>query len=88
MNPNSLLDAITRKDAVVFVPDPRDRRTTTLLSDGIANVVRAMEAKGVRRVLTVSSAGLELLAHLAYWETYQRKLLISSNGNGRGGAGT
>jgi hypothetical protein len=151
MNPDSLLDAITRKDAVVFVPDPRDRRT----------------AKGVRRVLTVSSAGLEptsgmppakrmyaawvlerrmrnvyldlarmedelefsdtdwtvvraapsdrpaagayrvsaagsggarhvsrqavanyLLAHLADWETYQRKLLISSNGNGRGGAGT
>jgi hypothetical protein len=167
MDPSSLLDAIVGKDAVVFVPDARDRRTTTLFSEGIFNVVQAMRAKGVRRVLTLSTAGLEptsgmppvkriyalwilermmrniyldlarmedelefsdtdwtvvraalsdrlttggyrvsaagsggvryvsrhnvadyLIAHLSDWKTYQRKLLISSDRNGRASAGS
>lgn len=56
---DSLLDAVTGKDAVVFAPDATSRRTTTLFSEGILNVLQAMAAKGVRRVITLSTARLE-----------------------------
>ncbi len=58
-------DVIAGKDAVIFVPGVRNRSTTTVFSEGITNVVRAMEAKEVRRVMAVSTAGLDMSMRLS-----------------------
>lgn len=58
-DPGALLEATAGKDAVIFTPGVGNRRTTTVFSEGIFNVVHAMEAKGVRRVLALSTTGLE-----------------------------
>ena len=57
---DAVRDVIAGKDAVIFVLGVRNRSTTTVFSEGITNVARAMEAKGVRRVMAVSTAGLDL----------------------------
>jgi hypothetical protein len=52
-------DVIAGKDAVICVLGVASRSTTTVFSEGLTNVLRAMEAKGVRRVMSVSAAGLD-----------------------------
>ncbi len=64
LDPGGVMDVIADKDAVVSTLGVKGRSTTTVFSEGITNVVRAMEAKGVRRVLTVSSAGLSIGPHM------------------------
>jgi putative NADH-flavin reductase len=73
-DPGAVRDAIAGKDAVISALGVNSRTTTTVFSDGITNVVRAMEDKGVRRVMVVSRAGVDLtvampLARKLY-ETY------------------
>lgn len=60
MDAASVRDVLAGKDAVIFVLGVGNRSTTTVFSEGITNVVRAMEAKEVRRVMAVSTAGLDL----------------------------
>ncbi|HEY7430343.1 MAG TPA: NAD(P)H-binding protein [Streptosporangiaceae bacterium] len=52
-------DVIAGKDAVIYALGVKSRSTTTVFSEGITNVVQAMEAKGVRRVMAVSTAALD-----------------------------
>lgn len=64
MDPSGVSDVIAGQDTVVSVLGTRSRLTTTAFSAGIANVVQAMEAKGVRRVIAVSCAALDNGPHV------------------------
>jgi putative NADH-flavin reductase len=64
LDPTAVTDVLAGKDAVITVLGVRNRSTTTVFSQGITNIVRAMEAKGVRRVMTVSTAGLDIGRHM------------------------
>jgi putative NADH-flavin reductase len=59
MDPETLFAPLAGKDAVVVVLGVPNRSTNTVFSDGIRNVLAAAEAGGVRRVIAISSAGLE-----------------------------
>jgi putative NADH-flavin reductase len=65
LDPSGVADVIAGKDAVVSVLGVKSRTTTTLFSAGITNVVRAMEAKGVRRVVATSTDGLDTRPRVA-----------------------
>jgi putative NADH-flavin reductase len=59
LDPVAVSAAVEGKDAVVSALGVKGRDATTVFSAGIANVIEAMKAKGVRRVITISTAGLD-----------------------------
>jgi putative NADH-flavin reductase len=73
-DPGAVRDVIAGKDAVISALGVSSRTTTTVFSEGITNVVRAMEDKGVRRVMAVSHAGLDTTVRMTlarkFFETY------------------
>jgi putative NADH-flavin reductase len=50
--------AVDGQDAVVCALGPRDRNDASLQSEGTRNLVSAMRAKGVRRLILMSSIGV------------------------------
>jgi len=62
-----LTEPVTGAEAVVFAVGSPDRSTTLLYSDGVCNVVEAMRAAGVRRLICLSSTIVDVpRAGLAY----------------------
>lgn len=59
-DPDSLLEPLAGKDAVVSTLGIRGHSTTTVFSDGIRNVLAAMKAGGTQRIVTMSTAGLDV----------------------------
>ncbi|MEU7898236.1 NAD(P)H-binding protein [Nonomuraea sp. NPDC049152] len=61
LTPQPWRAAVAGQDAVLSCLGSTDRRhTTTVYSEGTANILAAMRDGGVRRVLCLSSAGLEI----------------------------
>jgi putative NADH-flavin reductase len=50
--------AVDGQDAVVIALGTRDRSDRTIRTEGTANVVRAMQSHGIRRVVAVSAGGV------------------------------
>lgn len=59
LQPQTIRGAITGKQAVVSAIGVRHRGPTTLYSEGVANIIRAMQAADVCRLICVSASGLE-----------------------------
>lgn len=57
-DPAALASAIDGRDAVVSVLGARKREAASIYADGTANLVRVMSARGVRRLVVASAAGL------------------------------
>ena len=57
--PQTIRGAIAGKDAVVSAVGVRDRAPTTLYSEGVANMIQAMQSAHVCRLICVSASGLE-----------------------------
>jgi putative NADH-flavin reductase len=78
MDPASVLEAVRGQDAVLSTIGTHSRAATTLYSQGVANMLKAMEATGVRRLLCISATGLEpgvpiqrLLAKPILWMVFK-----------------
>ena len=59
LSPQKLPAIIAGQDAVVSAVGARDRGPTTVYSAGASNVMQAMTAAGVRRIIAISASGLE-----------------------------
>lgn len=59
LEPETIRESIIGKDAVVSAVGARDRAPTTVYSKGVANIMQAMQAAHVRRILCISASGLE-----------------------------
>ena len=57
LDPQSVAQAVAGQDAAVVALGSRDRGNRTVRSEGTANVIRAMEAHGVPRLVVVSAGG-------------------------------
>ncbi len=57
--PSTFESALAGQDVVVSALGVATREPTTLYSQGNANIMRAMQAAGVRRLLCISASGLE-----------------------------
>jgi putative NADH-flavin reductase len=64
LDPDSLSEAVAGQEAVVSALGVKSRTTTTVFSAGITNVAKAMEFRDVRRILALSSAGLDIGPHM------------------------
>src|SRR5690242_12654051 len=51
--------AIAEQDVVISAVGARNRAPTTVYSQGVANMIQAMQPAGVRRLFCVSASGLE-----------------------------
>lgn len=68
--------AVAGVDAVVSALGGKPRQPTTVYSDGIANITQGMRAAGVRRLLTLSSGGLELGPHVPWAQRVVSGLVV------------
>jgi len=59
LEPETIRESIIRKEAVISALGARNRAPTTVYSEGVANIMQAMQAAGVRRILCVSASGLD-----------------------------
>jgi putative NADH-flavin reductase len=59
LDPSTFERAIAGKDAVISALGVTSRAPTTVYSEGIANILRAMRASGVRRLICISAGGLD-----------------------------
>src|SRR5258708_14579493 len=59
LDPASFRQALAGQDVVVSALGVVTRGPTTVYSAGVANIVEAMRANGVRRLLCISASGLE-----------------------------
>ena len=59
LEPETIRGAIAGKDAVVSAVGVRDRAPTKVYSEGVANMIRAMQSAHVRRLICVSASGLD-----------------------------
>jgi putative NADH-flavin reductase len=58
LDPSSLAPAMADRDAVISTLGVTSRAPTTLYSEGMRNIIQAMRATGVRRLVAVSAAPL------------------------------
>ena len=59
LQPQTIYAAIAGKDAVISAVGVRNRAATTVYSEGVANMLQAMQGAQVRRLVCVSASGLE-----------------------------
>lgn len=59
LKPNAMRESILGKDIVISALGVRNLAPTILYSEGIANIMRAMKAAHVRRILCISASGLD-----------------------------
>ena len=59
LEPQTIHGAITGQDAVVSAVGVRNRAPTTVYSEGVANMIQAMQSARVCRLICVSASGLE-----------------------------
>jgi putative NADH-flavin reductase len=57
MDPDAITPAVEGADAVVSALGPRGNGPTTVCSEGVCSVLRAMDKTGVRRLVAVSANG-------------------------------
>ncbi|TVT50586.1 NAD-dependent epimerase/dehydratase family protein [Amycolatopsis rhizosphaerae] len=57
-DPDSLVSAITGRDAVISALGARDRGPSTICRDGTSAIMRAMKTAEVRRLVVVSNSGM------------------------------
>ena len=62
LDPSSIAQPIAGKDAIVSALGVSHRNPTSVYSDGTSYMMKAMHATGVRRLICLSSAGLEIPA--------------------------
>src|SRR5258706_8056064 len=61
----SVRRVVVGQDAVVSALGARDLKPTTIYSEGVANIMQAMQAAHVRRILCISASGL---APAIWWQ--------------------
>ncbi|MFD7415087.1 NAD(P)-dependent oxidoreductase [Kitasatospora purpeofusca] len=71
----SLTGPLAGKEAVVIALGVTTRTTTTVFSEGARNVIAAARAGGVRRLVTMSSAGLET-KHLPAMQRFVAEFVV------------
>jgi putative NADH-flavin reductase len=59
LEPETIRGAIAGKDVVISAIGVHDRRPTTVYSEGVANMIKAMQSARVHRLFCVSASGLE-----------------------------
>lgn len=67
LEPHTLVQPLIGQDAVISTLGVRTRAPTTVYSEGVANIMRAMQAANVRRLLCVSATGLDPGPPLQRW---------------------
>lgn len=76
LDPASFGERIVGQDAVLSALGVNHRKPTTVYSEGTRNIAKAMQEAGVRRLVCLSSAGLEIPEHTPWMMRQTIKLVI------------
>jgi putative NADH-flavin reductase len=57
--PDTILEAVVGKEAVISALGARDLKPTTVYSEGVRNIMKSMQAASVRRIVCISASGLD-----------------------------
>ncbi|MEP7290132.1 MAG: SDR family oxidoreductase [Chloroflexota bacterium] len=73
LNAVSIRASVVGQDAVVSALGVRDRAPTTVYSEGVANIMQAMQAAQVRRIICISASGLDAGI---WWQRFMGKVFL------------
>lgn len=76
LDSDSLEQTIRGKDAVISALGVTHRKPTTLYSEGTAHVMKAMKTAGVRRLVCLSSAGLDIPDDTPFMQRVAIRLIV------------
>jgi putative NADH-flavin reductase len=78
LKPETIQQAMVGQDAVISALGIRTDAPTTVYSEGVANIIRAMQANGVQRLMCISASGLDpgplyqkVIAKLFLWRAFK-----------------
>ena len=78
LKPDTIQAAMAGQDAVISSLGVTVNEPTTVYSQGVANIIRAMQANGVQRLLCISASGLDpgplyqkIIAKLFLWRAFK-----------------
>jgi len=60
LHPATFADVMVGKDAVISCLGTRDRKATTIYSEGMTNIMKAMQKETVRRIICLSAGAIEI----------------------------
>lgn len=75
LEPTTIRETIAGKEAVISALGARDLGPTTVYSEGVANIMQAMQAAHVRRILCISTSGIETETVIG-WQRWFAKPLV------------
>jgi putative NADH-flavin reductase len=76
LNFSSIEKLMSGKDAVVSALGVSHRNPTTVYSEGTSNIMKAMRSTGIRRLICLSSAGLDIPADTPFMQRMVIKLIL------------
>ena len=78
LKPDTIQAAMAGQDAVISSLGVTINEPTTVYSQGVANIIRAMQANGVQRLMCISASGLDpgplyqkIIAKLFLWRAFK-----------------
>lgn len=75
LKPESFIEAMQNTDVVFSALGSRDRKPTTIFSEGIQNVLTAMRIHSVKRIICISASGIETNPKLNFFFRLGTKVL-------------
>lgn len=77
LDPRAIEASVADSDAVLSALGPRKGEPATITADGVASILQAMKATGVRRIVAISAAPLEAVSSVdpLYYRLFGRALL-------------
>ena len=74
--PETFKSAMAGKDAVVSCLGYHKREPTTVYSEGITNIMKAMQAGGVKRLICLSNSAVEIPQNATFWMKFEIKNIL------------
>lgn len=78
LKPETILKPMAGQEAVISALGIRTDEPTTVYSQGVANIIQAMQANGVQRLMCISASGLDpgplyqkVIAKLFLWRAFK-----------------
>jgi len=76
LEPETFKSVIAGKDAVVSCLGYHKREPTTVFSEGITNIMKAMQAEGVKRLICLSNGAIEIPQNASFLVKFEIKNIL------------
>jgi len=76
VQPETYSDLVKNSDVVISAVGDRSGKPTTLYSDGVKNILRAMEGSKCKRLICISACPVEINPEMVFWLRWLMKYVV------------